>query len=187
MDYFDKYNEWLNNGLFLQMKEELQGIVDDKKEIEDRFNKDLKFESSCIVSLLGAGTNRVNIFTIRKFVFGFANYIKRKFSLEELQRGIVIAYDSRFNSIEFCLEIVKVLSANNIKSYIYEDLRSAPELSFAITYLNCLAGVVITASYLPSNYNGYRVYSSYGCEVCKDDVSKISKEMDLIIYLVCLL
>lgn len=181
MEYIKKYNEWLNNQYFdEETKKELLAIKDDEKEIEDRFYKDLEFGTGGLRGVIGAGTNRINKYTVRKATFGLANYILKNCTEEARQKGVVIAYDSRYKSEEFCIEAAKTLAACNIKTYIFDSLRPTPQLSFAVRELGCIAGIVITASHNPPEYNGYKVYFSGGGQVCPDIAKEIIAQVNKI-------
>ena len=181
MNYIEIYNQWINNNYFDKAtKEELISIKDDDKEIKDRFYKNLEFGTGGLRGVIGAGTNRINIYTVRRATFGLANYIIKKCKQEGKEKGVVIAHDSRFMSREFCLETAKTLAACGIKAYIFDDLRTTPQLSFAVRYLNATAGVVITASHNPPEYNGYKVYWTDGGQVCPDIAEEIITEVNKI-------
>ncbi len=160
MDSATKLKFWLESDYFdKETKNELLGLKDNEKEIEDRFYKNLEFGTGGLRGIIGAGTNRMNIYTVRVASQGLADYIKETGTQE---RGIVIAYDSRFMSPEFSLEAAKVFCANGIKTYLFDELRPVPELSFSVRYLKAAAGVVVTASHNPKQYNGYKVYGEDG-------------------------
>lgn len=160
--YKDKYNFWLQSDYFdKKTKEELVRIKDDEKEIEDRFFKDLEFGTGGLRGKLGAGTNRMNIYTVRCATQGLANYILER-NPENKKKGVVIAHDPRHMSDEFTKEAAAVLNANGIKTYVFDGLRPTPELSFSVRYLKAAAGIVITASHNPPAYNGYKVYLDDG-------------------------
>lgn len=162
MDYIEKYNEWCNSNIFdEETKKELKAITDEN-EIKDRFYKNLEFGTAGLRGIIGAGTNRMNKYTVTQATQGLANYIK-KIGGEE--RGVAIAYDSRNMSIEFSTWAALCLNANGIKTYRFESLRPTPELSFAVRQLNCIAGIVITASHNPAEYNGYKVYWEDGAQI----------------------
>lgn len=163
MDYKKLYEEWLNNPYFDEKtKEELLSIKDDEKEIKERFYTDLEFGTAGLRGIIGAGTNRMNMYTVRKATQGLANYIiKAGFA----NKGVAIAYDSRRMSPEFADEAALCLCANGIKAYVFESLRPTPELSFAVRQLNCVAGINITASHNPPEYNGYKVYWEDGAQI----------------------
>ena len=180
-EYKKRYDEWMKNPYFdKEAKEELKAIQDNEKEIEDRFYKELEFGTGGLRGVIGHGTNRINIYTVRKATFGLSNYILKKYGKEGQQRGVVIAYDSRHKSKEFCIEAAKTLAACGIKAYIFDDLRSTPQLSFSVRYLNCVAGIVITASHNPPEYNGYKVYGEDGGQVCPDVANEIISEVNKI-------
>ena len=181
MNYIDEYKKWISSDYFdKKTKEELLNIENDEKEIEDRFYKNLEFGTGGLRGIIGAGCNRINIYTVRRATLGLANYIIKKNKEEGKNKGVVIAYDSRYMSKEFCQEAAKTLAACGIKSYIFDSLRPTPQLSFAIRYLGCIAGIVITASHNPKEYNGYKVYWSDGSQVCPNIAEDIIKEVDLI-------
>lgn len=181
MNYKENYNEWINNPYFdEETKKELLSIAKNEKEIEDRFYKNLEFGTGGLRGVIGAGSNRINKYTVRRATYGLANYILNKCGNEGKKKGVVIAYDSRHKSNEFCLETAKTLAACGIKAYIFDSLRSTPQLSFAVRYLNCVAGVVITASHNPPEYNGYKVYWSDGGQVCPEIAEKIINEVNKI-------
>ncbi len=165
MNYINRYNEWLNSSYIDEMdKKELIDIKDDYKEIEDRFYKDLEFGTGGLRGVIGTGTNRINIYNIRKTTQGLADYLISS-DKDSFKKGVAIAYDSRHFSDVFAKEASLVLAGNGIKAYLFESLRTTPELSFAVRHLNCSAGIVITASHNPSKYNGYKVYGSDGGQV----------------------
>ena len=156
MDYKEVYESWLSNPYFDEKtKEELRGIAGDENEIKERFYKELEFGTAGLRGIIGAGTNRMNIYTVRKTTQGLANYI---LSVDGQSKGVAIAYDSRRMSPEFANEAALCLAANGIKAYIFESLRPTPELSYAVRKLGCIAGINITASHNPPEYNGYKVY-----------------------------
>ena len=163
MDYMKQYNDWLTDSYFDEAtKRELEAIKDDPKEIEDRFYKDLAFGTGGLRGIIGAGTNRMNIYTVRKATQGLANYILKRGAQA---KGIAIAYDSRFMSPEFADEAALCMAANGIKAYVFDALRPTPELSFAVRTLGCTAGIVVTASHNPPEYNGYKVYWEDGAQI----------------------
>ncbi len=178
MDSMAKLNFWLENDYFDQnTKNELISIKNDEKEVEDRFYKSLEFGTGGLRGIIGAGTNRINIYTVRVASQGLANYIK---SLGKQDKGIVIAYDSRFMSPEFSLEAAKVFCANGIKTYLFDELRPVPQLSFAVRYLKAAAGVVVTASHNPKQYNGYKVYGEDGGQLSLDGSNAVIAEINKI-------
>ncbi len=163
MEYKERYEEWLNNSYFDgATKEELISIQDDENEIKERFYTDLEFGTAGLRGIIGAGTNRMNIYTVRKATQGLANYIIKS---GNAAKGVAIAYDSRRMSPEFAQEAALCLAANGIKAYVFESLRPTPELSFAVRYLACVAGINITASHNPPEYNGYKVYWEDGAQI----------------------
>ena len=163
MNYKELYNDWLSNPYFDDdTKAELEAIKSDEKEIEDRFYKELEFGTAGLRGVIGAGTNRMNIYTVRKATQGLANYIIK---MHGEDRGVAIAYDSRHMSPEFADEAALCLNANGIKAYVFESLRPTPELSFAVRELKCIAGINVTASHNPAEYNGYKVYWEDGAQI----------------------
>lgn len=181
MGYKETYNMWLDSPYFdKDTKEELIKIKNNEKEIEERFYKDLEFGTGGLRGVIGAGTNRINIYTVRRATLGVLNYISKTMGEEGKKKGVVIAHDSRHMSREFCMEVAKTLAAYNVKAYIFEDLRPTPELSFAVRYLGCAMGIVITASHNPKEYNGYKVYGSDGGQVCLDEANAIISEVNKI-------
>ena len=179
--YQETYQEWLKNDYFDQeTKTELLKIQNNEKEIEDRFYKNLEFGTGGLRGVIGAGTNRINKYTVRRATFGLANYILEKCGEEGKNKGVVIAYDSRYKSEEFCIEAAKTLAACGIKTYIFDSLRPTPQLSFAVRHLGCVAGIVITASHNPPEYNGYKVYWTDGGQVCPDIAKEIISEVNKI-------
>ncbi len=172
------YEHWLTDAYFDgDTKKELKELQGNEKEIEDRFYKDLEFGTGGIRGVIGAGTNRMNIYTIRKATQGLANYITR-WGEEAKKRGVVIAYDCRHMSREFSEEAAKVLAANGIKSFVFSDLRATPVLSFAVRRLNAIAGIVVTASHNPPEYNGYKVYWEDGGQIATDLANEVIKEIN---------
>ena len=162
MSYMDVYNEWISNPYFdEETKAELLAIKDDDKEIQERFYKDLEFGTAGLRGIIGAGINRMNIYVVRRATQGLANYIKKQGGES---KGVVIAFDSRRMSPEFSLEAALCLAANGIKAYRFDSLRPTPELSFAVRELGCIAGINITASHNPPDYNGYKVYWEDGAQ-----------------------
>lgn len=163
MDYKNIYQEWLENPYFDEAtKEELRGIADDENEIKERFYADLEFGTAGLRGVIGAGTNRMNVYTVRKATQGLANYIAK---VGQQGKGVAIAYDSRRMSPEFADEAALCLAANGIKAYVFESLRPTPELSYAVRKLGCIAGINITASHNPPEYNGYKVYWEDGAQI----------------------
>ena len=162
MGYKETYNEWLENPYFDEAtKEELKAIANDENEIKERFYADLEFGTAGLRGIIGAGINRMNIYVVRKATQGLANYIIEQGGQD---KGVAIAFDSRRMSPEFASEAACCLAANGIKAYIFESLRPTPELSFAVRELGCIAGINITASHNPPEYNGYKVYWEDGAQ-----------------------
>ncbi len=178
MTYRDNYELWLNSDYFDDdMKKELKAISDDEKEIEDRFYKGLEFGTGGLRGMIGAGENRMNIYTVRKATQGLANYIINE---NGQHKGVAIAYDSRIMSKEFAEETALCLNANGIKTFIFPELRPTPELSYAVRRLGCIAGVVITASHNPSQYNGYKVYWEDGGQITPPHDKNIMNQVALV-------
>lgn len=188
MDYKEKYQEWLNDkNIDEATKEELRNLSDEK-EIEDRFYKELEFGTAGLRGIIGAGSNRMNKYTVGKATQGLSNYIIKQ---KGENRGVAIAYDSRRKSNEFSKQAALVLNANGIKTYLFDSLRPTPELSYAVRKLGCIAGIVVTASHNPPEYNGYKVYWEDGAQIVSpidkgiiDEVNAISdfgmiKTMDI--------
>lgn len=180
MTHIQKYKLWCTSDYFdSKTKEELIAIKGNEKEIEDRFYKELEFGTGGLRGLIGAGSNRMNVYTIRKATQGIANYINET---ETEEKSVVIAYDSRNMSEEFAKETALCFNANGIKTYLFVSLRPTPELSFAVRRLNCTAGIVITASHNPAKYNGYKVYWRGGCQITspfdKDLIGYVNKVTD---------
>ena len=163
MNYREEYQAWCTDPYFDdKTREELKALEGNEAEIEDRFYRQLEFGTGGLRGVIGAGTNRMNIYTVRQATQGLANYI---ISQEGQEKGVAIAYDSRIMSPEFAKEAALCLNANGIKTYLFESLRPTPELSFAVRSLHCIAGIVITASHNPREYNGYKVYWEDGAQI----------------------
>ncbi len=163
MNYKALYQTWLSDDYYDEgTKEELRGIAGQEAEIEDRFFRTLHFGTAGLRGIMGAGSNRINVYTIRRATQGLADYIIQQ---KKQSMGVVIAYDSRHRSSEFALEAALCLAGNGIKAYLFEELRPTPELSFAIRHLRCVAGINITASHNPPEYNGYKVYWEDGAQI----------------------
>lgn len=174
----ETYEFWLENSYFDETtKEELRSIADDEKEIEERFYRDLEFGTGGLRGIIGAGTNRMNIYTVRKATQGLANFILKEGAEK---KGVAIAYDSRNMSPEFAQEAVLCLAANGIKAYIFPSLRPTPMLSFTLRELGCTAGIVVTASHNPPEYNGYKVYWEDGAQITAPKDSQIIGEVNAI-------
>ena len=174
-EYEIRYNEWLNSKVIdEESKKELESIKGNEQEIEDRFYKDLEFGTAGLRGIIGIGTNRMNKYTVTKATQGLANYIIKQGGKD---RGVAIAYDSRIMSKEFSEETALCLNANGIKTYKFEDVRPTPELSFAVRELGCIAGIVITASHNPPEYNGYKVYWEDGAQIVEPTDKEIINEV----------
>ena len=175
-NYEERYNEWLNNPVIdEESKKELLSLKGNDTEIEDRFYKDLEFGTAGLRGVIGIGTNRMNKYTVTKATQGLANYIVKQGGQE---RGVAIAYDCRIMSKEFSEETALCLNANGIKTYRFEDLRPTPELSYAVRELGCIAGIVITASHNPPEYNGYKVYWEDGAQIVEPTDKEIITEVN---------
>ncbi|MBP3879960.1 MAG: phospho-sugar mutase, partial [Lachnospiraceae bacterium] len=169
------YEQWLADPYFDEdTKRELREIAGDEKEITDRFYRSLTFGTGGLRGVIGAGTNRMNIYTVRLATQGLANYI---ISQGGQEKGVAIAYDSRRMSPEFSMEAALVLNANGIRTYRFDSLRPTPELSFAVRYLHCIAGIVVTASHNPREYNGYKVYWEDGAQITPPHDGNILREV----------
>ncbi len=178
MGYMEKYNEWLNSPYFDEKtKQELLSIKDNDKEIEDRFYRELEFGTAGLRGIVEAGTNRMNEYVVRKASYGLAKYFLKHHS-DANSRGIVIAHDNRNMSREFCMVAAQTIAAAGLKVYYFDDLRTTPMLSFSVRDLNCVGGIVITASHNPPKYNGYKVYGENGAQVMPDVAKAILNEID---------
>lgn len=176
MDYMEVYRMWLKSPMLdEETRRELMDISENKAELEDRFYKDLEFGTGGLRGIIGAGSNRMNRYTVGKATQGIANYIKKQGS-NAAAKGVAIAFDSRFKSQEFAMQAALVLNANGIKAYIYEELQPTPLLSFSIRRLGAIAGFVITASHNPPEYNGYKVYWEDGGQVVGRRADEIIEE-----------
>lgn len=174
-DYMTIYKEWLENPYFDEAtKEELRAIEGDENEIKERFYMDLEFGTAGLRGIIGAGINRMNIYTVRRATQGLANYIIKQGGAA---KGVAIAFDSRHMSPEFAEEAALTLAANGIKAYRFETLRPTPELSFAVRELGCIAGINITASHNPPEYNGYKVYWEDGAQFTPPHDKGVTEEV----------
>ena len=175
MNYMEQYRFWMEDSYFdEETQKELKAIEGNEKEIEDRFYRELEFGTGGLRGVIGAGTNRINLYTVRKASQGLANYIIRQGGAD---KGIAIAYDSRFMSPEFADEAALCMAANGIKAYVFESLRPTPELSFAVRKFGCISGIVITASHNPPEYNGYKVYWDDGAQIAEPKDAEIIQEV----------
>lgn len=178
-EYLEKYNEWVNNSYFdNETRDELKRIESNDKEIEDRFYKDLEFGTAGLRGVIGAGTNRMNKYTVGKATQGLANFILREGVKD---KGVAISYDSRHMSKQFSEETALCLNANGIKTYVFDSLRPVPELSFTVRKLGCTAGIMITASHNPPEYNGYKVYWDDGAQIVPPKDKEIIDEVNNIV------
>lgn len=176
MNYLEEYKNWCTNSIFDEnIKKELLKIKDNQKEIEDRFYKSLEFGTAGLRGVIGAGTNRMNKYTVMKATQGLANFIIKE---RGQNRGVAISYDSRNMSKEFSEYTALCLNANGIKTYIFESLRPVPELSFAVRKLGCISGIMITASHNPPKYNGYKVYWEDGAQITAPKDKQIINEVN---------
>jgi len=181
MGYRETFDFWLESDYFDQKtKEELLAVRNDDKEVEDRFYRDLEFGTGGLRGVIGAGTNRMNIYTVRKASQGLANYIIKNAGEEGKKRGVAISYDNRRMSPEFADETALCLNANGIKAFVFDSLRPTPELSYALRTLKCIAGVMVTASHNPPEYNGYKVYWEDGAQVTPPHDTGIIGEVNAI-------
>lgn len=177
MDYQKKYEKWLNSPYLKEEdKKELRSIAKNKDEIVDRFYKDLDFGTGGIRGKIAIGANRINIYTVGQTTQGLANYLLRKVKKAQ-EKGVVIAHDPRHMSREFTEQTARVLTANGIKTYLFDDIRPTPELSFAVKMIGAAAGIVITASHNPPDYNGYKVYAENGAQILPEVADEIIYEI----------
>lgn len=176
MTYLEEYKKWINSGFIdEETKKELKEIENDEKEIEDRFYKNLEFGTAGLRGVIGAGTNRMNRYTVSKATQGLANFIIKE---KGQNKGVAMAYDSRHMSKEFSEIAANCLNANGIKTYVFESLRPVPELSYAVRKLGCIAGIMITASHNPPKYNGYKVYWEDGAQIVSPKDKLIIEEVN---------
>lgn len=176
MNYLEEYRKWINSDFIdKETKKELKEIEDNENEIEDRFYKNLEFGTAGLRGIIGAGTNRMNKYTVSKATQGLANFIMKENGQD---RGVAISYDSRHMSKEFSEIAANCLNANGIKAYVFENLRPVPELSYAVRKLNCIAGIMITASHNPPKYNGYKVYWEDGAQIVAPKDKAIIEEVN---------
>lgn len=185
----NKMEKWLSHpGMEPKLHRELAALEDrlvkdsgdkeTKEEILDRFYRDLDFGTGGIRGILGAGTNRMNIFTVRRVTQGFADYLNSRYAGTGKRPSVAVAYDSRNRSVRFALEASGVLAGNGIEVYIYPELMPTPALSFAVRHYGCAGGIMITASHNPANYNGYKIYNEEGCQVTKEAADQILSCID---------
>ena len=173
----EKATLWLSDTFDSETQQEIQQLItDNSDDLTDRFYKDLEFGTGGMRGMMGAGTNRINKYTLGKATQGLSNYLKESYPNQKIK--VAIAYDCRHNSKKFAKIVADVLSANNISVFLFEDLRATPELSFAVRYLNCDAGIVLTASHNPPEYNGYKVYWSDGGQIVPPQDKSIIDEVN---------
>lgn len=173
MDYLAKYREWLENpALCEEGRKELEGLAGNEKELEYRFGGEMEFGTAGMRGLIGYGINEMNIYTVMRATQGLAEWVKT-LSAEEQAKGVVISYDTRRKSEEFAKAVAGVLAKNGIKSYLFDDVHPVPMLSYAVRYLGTIAGVMITASHNPKEYNGYKVYGADGAQMSPEDTEKV--------------
>lgn len=186
MNWKKSYQRWVNEPtLDIEMQKELEKMKDNEKLLEDAFYKNLEFGTGGMRGEIGAGMNRMNLYTVRKVTEGLSRYIE-EFGDVAKGRGVAIAYDSRHKSPEFAMEAARVLGKHGIKTYVFDELRPTPELSFAVRYLNAFAGIVLTASHNPPEYNGYKLYNEEGCQLTLSvaneiigKVNEVENELDV--------
>lgn len=184
MDYIERFGDWKKNNIFDEAtKEELRQLDPerDQKEIEDRFYRNLEFGTGGLRGIMGAGTNRMNRYTIGKATAGLGNYLLETYSKPICsERGVVIAYDTRNHSTDFAEAAADVLTGMGIKVYLFDVPVPTPELSFAVKYKGCIAGIVVTASHNPKEYNGYKIYDEYGCQLVPWQAKEVSSYIDAV-------
>ncbi|MBQ8308774.1 MAG: phospho-sugar mutase [Clostridia bacterium] len=180
MNYQEKYTEWMNSpALCREGKEELKSIADNQKEMEYRFGGELEFGTAGMRGLIGYGLNMMNIYTVMRATQGLCEWIK-SLGKTEMERGVVISYDTRRKSEEFAKAAAGVLAKNGIKAYLFDDVHPVPMLSYAVRYLKTIAGIMITASHNPKEYNGYKVYGEDGAQMSPEDTKKVVSYMEKI-------
>ena len=174
MKFSEIYENWLNDPrLNDEAKTELESVKDNKKEIEYRFGAELEFGTAGMRGIIGYGTNMMNVYTVRRATEGLAEFIKKNLGPAAMERGVVISYDTRLKSDEFALAAAEVLAANNIKAYLFGDVHPVPMLSFAVRCLKTVAGIMVTASHNPKQYNGYKVYGEDGAQMSPEDTEVV--------------
>lgn len=180
MEYRVRYRQWLDyEALEPEMRAELEAIKDNEEEIRDRFCQDLTFGTAGLRGKMGVGTNRMNVYTVQRATSGLALYLLSTYGREAMQRGVVIAYDNRENSELFAKEAALTLNGFGIRTYVFDRLAPTPELSFAVKYRQSIAGIVITASHNPKEYNGYKVYNEHGCQITGEMAEAILEKIDI--------
>ncbi len=180
MEYRVRYRQWLDyEALEPEMRVELEAIKDNEEEIRDRFCQELTFGTAGLRGKMGVGTNRMNVYTVQRATSGLALYLLSTYGREAMQRGVVIAYDNRENSELFAKEAALTLNGFGIRTYVFDRLAPTPELSFAVKYRQSIAGIVITASHNPKEYNGYKVYNEHGCQITGEMAEAILEKIDI--------
>lgn len=180
MEAYIRYQQWVKaTEMEADLKEELEEIKGNDKEIYDRFYQDLKFGTAGMRGIMGAGTNRMNVYTVQKATAGLALYLLSTYGLEAIQRGVVIAYDSRHRSAEFAREAGLTLNSFGIRAYVFDRVTPTPELSFAVNYRKAIAGIVVTASHNAKEYNGYKVYNEHGSQIVEEAAEQILEKMSI--------
>ena len=180
MEYRIRYQQWKDYGdLEPELRSELEHIANDEKELYERFYQDLTFGTGGLRGIMGVGTNRMNVYTVQRATAGLALYLLENYGKDAMQRGVVIAYDSRENSKRFAVEAALTLNSFGIRAYVFDRLTPTPELSFAVNYRNAVAGIVVTASHNPKEYNGYKVYNEYGCQIVSDAAEAIWEKISI--------
>lgn len=180
MEYRIRYRQWLDyEALEPDLRAELEEIKDNETEIRERFCQDLTFGTAGLRGLMGAGTNRMNVYTVQRATAGLGLYLLTTHGKEAMQRGVVIAYDNRANSELFAQEAALTLNSLGIRTYVFDRLAPTPELSFAVKYRQSIAGIVITASHNPKEYNGYKVYNEHGCQITGEMAEAILEKIDI--------
>ena len=180
MEYRVRYRQWLDyEALEPEMRAELEAIKDNEEEIRDRFCQELTFGTAGLRGKMGVGTNRMNVYTVQRATSGLALYLLSTYGRDAMQRGVVIAYDNRENSELFAKEAALTLNGFGIRTYVFDRLAPTPELSFAVKYRQSIAGIVITASHNPKEYNGYKVYNEHGCQITGEMAEAILEKIDI--------
>ena len=180
MEYRVRYRQWLDyEALEPEMRVELEAIKDNEEEIRDRFCQELTFGTAGLRGKMGVGTNRMNVYTVQRATSGLALYLLSTYGREAMQRGVVITYDNRENSELFAKEAALTLNGFGIRTYVFDRLAPTPELSFAVKYRQSIAGIVITASHNPKEYNGYKVYNEHGCQITGEMAEAILEKIDI--------
>ncbi len=180
MDYLKTYEFWKNDPFFDEETRAELAALTDEKEIKERFYKDLEFGTGGLRGIIGAGSNRINKYNVRRATTGFAQFLLEKYGEEAKKRGIAVAFDCRNFSREFAKETALTMAALGIPVYLYTILSATPLLSFTVRYLNCVGGVVITASHNPAEYNGYKAYDETGCQLLPDDADRVIAKVNAV-------